>query len=691
MRSNLLFAISLLALAAPASAFEAEVADATIIVTGVRDPGYKIASTESATRTPTSLIDVPQTVDFLSRQRIDDQALLSITDALRYIPGTVAAQGEGNRDQTVIRGSNSTADFFVDGLRDDVQYFRDFYNVERLEILKGPNAMIFGRGGGGGVINRVTKTPLDTEFRGGDLGVDTWGAWRVAGDISQPLSHVVGVRLNAFYEDGANHRQAFDLQRWGLNPTAAIKLGSSSLVLGYEHFEDERTTDRGIPSADGRPLQGFRDTFFGDSDRNRAGVNVDALTLSLDLPLTENLRLRNRSRFADYDKFYTNLFPVTPVTSGQFSVEAYSDITARENLFTQTDLIWTPRTGSIGHVILAGFELGRQSTVSQRRVGFFGETGTVTRVPVILTDPFVPPAFSLRDGPGNRINASRANIAAVFVQDQISLGDHVQLLVGLRHDQFTLDVTNRLSGAVFQRTDSLWSPRVGVVLKPVENASLYGSFSRSYLPQSGDQFTSLDVTTAALEPERFQNYEAGAKWDITPALNLSVALYRIDRTNTRAAGPVAGQIVLTGAQRSEGAEVSLQGALAKGWNLQAGLALQSAEIRTTTAAAPAGTKVPLVPEFQASLWTRHDLSEQFGLGLGITHQGASFTSVSNRVLLPAYTRLDGAVFLKLTDGLQAQINIENLFNTGYFPTAHTDNNISTGGPRAARLTLRARY
>ncbi|MEY2883927.1 MAG: hypothetical protein RL490_1651 [Pseudomonadota bacterium] len=672
-----------------------DVTDATdvIVVTGTRDQGYIVHATSSATRTDTPLLDVPQSVTVLSRERLDDQALLSIADALRYVPGASFGQGEGHRDQIVLRGNNSTADFFVDGLRDDVQFYRDFYNIEQLEILKGPNAMIFGRGGGGGVINRVSKLPRASGFVAGDAAVDTFGAWRLGADINQPVADGVSARLNAVYEDGANHRQIYDMRRWAVNPTLGFDLGGKgNLVIGYEHADDNRIVDRGVPSLNGAPLTGYRDTFFGRADVNRALFNADIASLSADYALTDSVTIRQRARYGDYDKVYRNLYPATAVSNGQFGVEAYSDAVQRQNLISQTDLVWKVATGGIKHTVLAGIELGRQTTRGQRLQGYFSATADTVRVNVPLTDPFSAPLPIFRPGStGTRDYRTRADIAAAFVQDQIAIGEHVEIVAGLRHDRFSLDFTNRLDGSRFQRTDSLWSPRVGLILKPVASASLYASYSRSYLPQSGDQFSSLDATTAALAPEKFENYEVGGKWDVLPMLNLTAAVYRLTRDNTRAAGPTPGTIVQTGEQRSQGLELAANGQISKRWQISAGFAVQDAEIRSTTTAAPAGRKVPLVPHTQASLWSRYDVSDRFGFSAGIVHQASSFTTVSNAVRLPAYTRVDAGLYATLTKGIDAQINIENLFNTGYFPTAHTDNNITTGGPRAARLTLRTKF
>lgn len=680
-------------LSLPISAQAAEDDSALITVTATRDQGYSVTSTSTATRTDTRLLDVPQSLSVLTRDRLDDQAMLSIADALRFVPGATTGQGEGHRDQPTLRGNSSTADFFVDGVRDDVQYYRDFYNVERLEILKGPNAMIFGRGGGGGVINRVSKTPEGQTALRADAAVDTFGAWRIGADANAPLSGNVAARLNAFYEDGANHRQVYDLQRWAINPTLGFDLGGKgNLVLGYEHASDERIVDRGVPSRSGRPVEGFRDTFFGNAEANRSTFNVDNLSLAADYALTDTLMIRHRTRYGDFDKFYSNVFPATSVdANGRFGIEAYADGVQRENLFSQTDLVWDTSTGSIDHILLGGVELGRQTSTSQRTNGTFATAagGTTLRISVALTDPFTPPPASF--GAPLRSVGTRADIAAVFLQDQIKIGDHVEIVAGLRYDRFSLDFTNLLSNAAYGRTDNLWSPRLGLILKPAGNASLYASYSRSYLPQSGDQFLALDASLANLEPERFENFEIGAKWDVTPGLNLTAAIYQLDRTNSRAPGAVAGTIELTGEQRSKGFELAANGQITPQWQLSAGFAWQDAEIRSTTSAAPAGRKVPLVPRTQASAWTRYDITDRFGLGLGVVHQASSFASISNTVTLPAYTRIDTAAFVRLADAVSLQLNIENLFNTGYFPTAHNDNNITTGGPRAARLTVRTRF
>src|SRR5688500_11822327 len=258
----------------------------------------------------------------------------SIADVLRYVPGTMIGQGEGHRDQITIRGNNSTADFFVDGMRDDVQYYRPLYNLQRIEVLRGPNAMIFGRGGGGGVINRVAKNPLFEPSLGASASVDTFGAWYVDADLNQPLSDTVAARLNAVYEEFDNHRDVFEGRLIAANPTLRFLPGADTGInLSYEYVDDERVVDRGIPSEAGRPLRGFRDTFFGVPGVNELGFEGHILRGTLEHRFSPDLTLVSRLLYADYDKFYRNAFAATAVTAGarQVGIEAYFDSFQRRN------------------------------------------------------------------------------------------------------------------------------------------------------------------------------------------------------------------------------------------------------------------------------------------------------------------------------------------------------------------------
>lgn len=663
-------------------------------------PSAGSVETSSATKTNTPLLDIPQAVDIISSEDIDDLAMRSLADVVRYAPGVTIGQGEGHRDQITIRGNNSTADFFIDGARDDIQYYRGLYNLERIEILKGPNALIFGRGGGGGVVNRVLKRPTEGVFAVGLVSADTFGGYEFQADTNASLSDRVSARLNAVYGEGRNHRDAFETERYAVNPTFRVALDArTTLDLAYEYAADDRVVDRGVPSESGRPVAGFRDAFFGARDVNDARFRGHFASVDLKRTLTDSLEANAKLTYGNFDKSYSNLFPATAVTTSltgvrELGVEAYFDSFERRNFFAEANAVWTVATGPAQHTVLIGGGFGDQRTANARVNGFFDSgvptTSSGRRTVVALADPLVAPPVTFRDGAGNRAVFVENETYAAYAQSQTRIGEHIELIGGARFDRFAIALDNSLSGQRFVRADDVFSPRAGAVIKPVKNASVYASWARSFLPQSGDQFVSLDASLAALEPEEFVNVEAGAKWNPTKSLALTLAAYRLNRTNTRAPGPTPGSVVLTGAQRSRGLEFSADGSLTAQWSVLLGYALQDAEITASTAAAPAGRKAPQVPRHALSAWSRFDATPRFGVGLGVQHQSESFASISNAVALPAFTRVDAAIYFKPTRRLEAQINVQNILNADYFPTAHNDNNITTGAPAAATFTLKAR-
>lgn len=650
--------------------------------------GYSAPRTTSATRIDAPLRDVPQSVTVVTQEVIADQAMQSMADVVRYVPGITMGQGEGNRDQPTIRGNGTTADFFLDGMRDDVQYFRDLYNVERVEALKGPNAMIFGRGGGGGVINRVSKQADWTTPREFTAQAGSYDNQRITVDVGQGLNDQIAVRINGLYEDSNSYRDHVDLERYGINPTMALALGDRTLVqFGYEYFSDERTADRGIPSYVGRPLPTDESTFFGDPDLSYSDAAVSVFSALIEHETAGGLMIRNRTRYADYDKFYQNVFPGAVNAAGaQVSISAYNNATGRENLFNQTDATWSLEGGGMRHTLLVGAELGRQETDNFRRTGFFNNTATSFSTPVSSPTIAVPVTF--RQSASDADNRVEADIVAVYVQDQIEFSPHWQAIVGVRYDSFSLDFRNNRDGAQLNRDDDLVSPRAGLIYKPVEPVALYASYSVSYLPSSGDQFASLTATTQTLEPEEFENYELGAKWDVRQDLSLMAAVFQLDRTNTSAPDPNdPTRIVQTGSQRTEGFELGVSGAISAAWRVMGGYAFQDAEITDRTSAAPAGATVALTPQHTISLWNRYDLTPMWGVGLGMIYQDEMYTGIDNTVTLPDFTRVDAAVFFTLNDHLRAQINVENIFDEEYYSTAHSNNNITPGSPPAFRFSL----
>jgi catecholate siderophore receptor len=667
------------------------VGPSSAIVTVTDMAAYGVNSTNSATKTLTLLRDIPQSISVVTKEQIRDQSMSSLSEVVAYIPGITSHQGENNRDQLVIRGNSTSADFFVNGVRDDVQYYRDFYNVERVEALKGPNSMLFGRGGGGGVVNRVTKEAGFTSLREITLQGGSFGNKRFTGDFDQPLGDKVAFRINGLYENSGSFRNNVDLERYGVNPTATLIVGPKTAVkLSYEYFHDGRVADRGIPSFHGLPVDVPIETFFGDPDnsRVRAGVNLGSAVVDHQ---AGRFNIRNRTLFGDYDRFYQNYVPGAVTADKQsVSISAYNNATKRQNLFNQTDVTFQASTGAVRHTVLAGAEVGRQLTDNFRRTGFFNNTATSILAP--LSNPEITTPVTFRQNATDADNHIKTNLGATYVQDQVEINRYLQVVTGVRFDYFDLQFHNNRTNQDLRRIDRLVSPRAGVIVKPIDTMSVYVNYGVAYLPSSGDQFSQLTSITQQVKPEKFTNYEFGAKWDIRRNLAFTTAVYRQDRTNTRATDPNdPTRILQTGSQRTNGYEVGLNGFVTSKWSVAGGYAYQDAFISSATVSALKGAQVAQVPHHSFSLWNNYRVHSRLGLGLGLIHRSDMFAAIDNAVVLPGYTRADAAVFFSITERWRLQANFQNLFDNTYYLNADGNNNITPGAPRGARIALIARF
>ena len=673
----------------------------TVNVTGHSDSDGDYRATRSATftKTETPLKDVPASVTVVPAQVMKDQAMRSLADVIRYVPGVLAHQGEGNRDQFILRGVSTSADLYVDGVRDDAQVFRDLYNLERVEVLKGTAGMIFGRGGGGGVINRVTKQPIFGPVREASLSVGSWDQVRGTVDVGDALDDSAAWRLNAMAEHAGSFRDGVDLDRWAINPTVGLALGARSLLtLGFEHLRDERTADRGIPAQNGRPYETDSGTFFGNADQSDARSIVDGVYVILDHDFGGGTRLRNVFRVTHYDKFYQNVYPdnanASSVTAaGTMRLAAYNNANLRTNVFNQSDVTFRAKTGGIEHLLLTGVELGHQDSKNKRNTGFFGPLASDNLITVPATAPFAT-AVRFQPNGSDADNRVRADIFGVYVQDQLALTREWKLVGGVRYDIFRTTFDDRRTTVAptdLARTDHGLSPRIGVLWSPTPAATLYASYSQSFLP-SGEQL-SLAPNTADLAPEKAINYEVGAHWDVLPGLTASAAIFRLDRDDVRSPDPAnPGFFIKTGQQRTEGFELALQGEITPRWRVYGGYSNLNGRITQTTSAAPAGATLQLVPEHLFSLWNRVGFGSQWAAGLGFVYQSSSFTTLDNQVELPGFARTDAALYYTFAGGRTSlALNVENVFDRRYTPTADGNNNISPGAPRNARLTLNAAF
>ena len=359
--------------------------------------GYYANSTSVATKTNTPLLNIPQTVNVITKDFIKDQAFQNITDITRYVPGIAVHQGEGNRDELVIRGVDSSANFFVNGFRDDVQYFRDLYNTQSIEVLKGPSALTFGRGAGGGLVNRTLKEADGTRIYEATAQTGSFDDRRISLYAGQAISQDFAVRMNAFYEGSDTFRDFGKLERYGINPTVTMTPNDTTKIkLSYEYYHDKELADRGNPSQ--ANLAGFPSStrfnpatpfvpngdfskFFGSPIYNNTYADVQTTMAVIEHDFGNGLTVKNSTIYADYNRGYTNVYPggPTPATQGgavniaqtAFNYAAYQNTTNRENAFNQTDFTYKAYTGPIFHTIGFGTEFGRQTGLSYRSTGIF--------------------------------------------------------------------------------------------------------------------------------------------------------------------------------------------------------------------------------------------------------------------------------------------------------------------------------
>jgi catecholate siderophore receptor len=678
--------------------------------------GVYANSTAVATKTNTPLINIPQSVSVLTKEFIQDQGFQTLTDVTRYVPGVAIHQGEGNRDELVIRGVDSSANFYVNGFRDDVQYFRDLYNAQSVEVLKGPSALTFGRGAGGGLVNRTLKEADGSRIYQATMQTGSYNDKRVSLDAGQAVNENVAVRLNTFYENSDTFRDYGHFERYGFNPTVTLKPTDDTKVkLSYEFYHDFRLADRGNPSL-GVPggatrfnptvpfaPNGDLSTFFGSPIYNSAKVEVQTGMAVIEHDFGNGLTVKNSTLYADYNRGYRNVYPggtgggpgggaVTPDLT-QVSLNAYQNYTPRENAFNQTDFAYKTATGPVLHTVAFGTEFGRQTGLSRRDSGIFPNNGNRA---FDVVNPFNPTYFGpviFSHIPSDANSKYRLNIASGYVQDQIEATRWLQFFLGARYDSFDMSALDLNTNIIRNRVDDKISPRAAVIVKPIDNLSIYTAYSLSYLPASGDQFSALSPGTLILQPQKFENTEVGVKWNIDPKLLFTAAAYELNRTNVPIADPNnPGFFFPSGANQIRGFETAMTGYVTPDWQTVFGYAYTDA--RVTSATSPTivpGNRVQLVPYNQFAWWNKYQIDSRWAASLGIIYFSDSFASSDDTVRLPGFWRFDAGLFAKIDETWSAQLNIENIFNQGYWATADGNNNISPSQGRTVRVLARARF
>lgn len=675
--------------------------------TNSRTADYNPGVSTSATKGVAELRDVPQTVNVVNGSLMKDQGASSMADALRNVPGVTLNLGDGQRDQFVIRGFSAIGDNFLDGVRDDALYYRDLSNIDRIEIIKGPAAVLYGRGSSGGIINRVSKLPTKRALREVGVQVDSEGQRRATLDLGGALGdgeHLF--RLTGAVEDSETFRDASFLKRTALAPSVDLKLGGDTrLLLQASYTRDKRPTDFGIPDLNGRPIDVPRETYYGsgNSERDDATTSVmSTATATLTHRIDEAWSLKNTLRYYDYELDRHNTLYASgslyTLAGGQLMMSRNHAHVRRDERgwFNQFELSQTLATGPVRHHLLYGLELARQDK-ALNNVSW----NNIDTVPLFNPGGAVPPYAGKT--PSSSANDTTIDNKALYVQDQMALSEQWKALVGLRYDSYQQRTTAPGSTAL-ERTDHEWSPRAGLVWQPTPAQSYYVSVSRSFQP-SAEQFQ-LSAGNVNNAPEMSTNYEVGAKWDLLGgALSAGASLFRLTRDDVKVGDPARpGVSINAGEQRTDGLELSLSGAPAKGWQVYAGYAYLDSETLKSTASGGAnfgtsritvpyeGRKSALAPRHSGSIWLTRELGQGWSVGGGVRAQSSQYATPDNLVRLPGFAVVDAAVLYRGT-AYDLTFNIRNLFDRNYWATAHGSVNgfNQPGAPRSLQVGANYRF
>jgi iron complex outermembrane receptor protein len=630
---------------------------------------YVAEEASTATRTDTPLIQVPQSVGVVTRQVIEDQKAVRVEQALRNVSGMAIgsiAQGRAANDTMFCRGFPCA--FFKNNLRnDDFQQafaFRDIANIQRLEVLKGPASVLYGRSEPGGIINILTKQPLPDRYASIDQIIGSYGYYRTMMDATGPLNEgeTFLYRINGAYENTESFRDFVHGQRYFIAPVFTWRAGSNTTVtVEAEYIRDRLSSDGGLPAIGQKIAPLPRSRFLGEPF-DSTGVEEARVSLRLAHRFNENWHIESQFR-ADESTItghFTNPLAVLP-DNQTLTRSIIDQLADTSSYYWRNDVIGKLATGSIKHTILTGVEIGRQNTSLDRALAPFGSINIYNP---LYNQTFVPPLNLAR------FSRSIANAVGGYVQDQIAVLDNLHVLVGARGDYFYQHST--IQNGDTKAENFGFSPRIGVTYQPIPAVAFYANVTRSFQPTFGP----FAAVSNLYLPTTGTQYEAGMKTDIVPGrLTSTVAVYRILKKNVLAIDPTNFLLqVQTGAQQSQGVEFDLTAQLTDAWKMIATYAYTDARIAADTTF-KVGNRLPLVPRHTASFWTTYDWQggplKGFGAGAGVFIAGERAGDLNNSFELPGYVRADAALYYRKPEifsrtNLIAQLNFQNLLNQDYF-------------------------
>ncbi|MGH8202555.1 MAG: TonB-dependent receptor [Steroidobacteraceae bacterium] len=667
-----------------------------VVVSGVRTLLHdKLAESEQ---------NAPQSITVVSNRLMSAQATTNLEDALRNVPGITLNAGEGAaRGDTVnLRGFSAFNDFFLDGIRDAAVYTRDDFDVQSIEVLKGPAAVLFGRGSTGGAINQVSKAPLLTPFDNVTTEIGTNDLYRATADLDTPLGPASAVRLNLMGQSSAlAERDDVRNRRWGVAPAVALGIGEQdSLVLAYLHQQENDVLDSGVPFVDGRPALVPRDGFFGLAS-DSATTDVDILTARYRHRVNDNVSLDNTARYAHYEFDYQFESPnfgdaaptaATPLDDILVGRDAPDSSGVQTNLDDQLDLTTHFDTGFIAHTLVAGVEVARQtSDIDRYQNPFNTDNSWIPETPLLDPDPNMPRPFE----PVASVQNTVAPSGGAYVIDTLALGQYVSLTGGFRYDDFSASYKSLTvqSGALLRlhELNRLGSPRASLVIKPTPRQTYYFSYGTSFDPSA--EALTLTAKTADLGPVKAKSFEAGAKSEwLNGRLMLTQALFRTEVDNAQTNDPDNPTItVLNGNERVDGVELQAIGRLTRHWEIFSGYTYLDGRTLASGTAAYVGKVMPNTAHNQLNLWTEYQLPRGWEIGGGGNWSSHRFADSGESAYVPGYVVWKAMVSYDASPHVSLQLNANNLFNKLYYDgvyyTSVAENHAIPGAGRSVALSV----
>ncbi len=738
------------AAAAPAVAQQGDTQPRTLRKVDVQadaDAGYKPERASSSKYTE-PLRDTPQTVQVVPAKVIEDQNQFSLYEMLRNVPGITFSAAEGGNsfgDAINLRGNRADNDIQVDGIRDSAQTSRtDPFNLEQLEVTKGASSVYSGSGAISGTINMVSKAARNGDFARLSAGVGSDNYFRSTLDANRQLSDTTAIRVNLMaHENDVAGRDEVWAERWGAAVSLAFGLQTDTrLTLNYLHQENDRVPDRGLPwrrpagglaaGSDAAPVPVNRSTYFGWSNLDREDAVIDNLTGIFEKDFGESLTLRNTTRYGETSNYShlvqlggrlcvdgagvaaTNGNPLNPTCApGESSYTPSNPANARDDETTiianVTDFTWGFTTGSVEHTLVAGLAITREKFERTSLSNVYPE-GAAAADYVTVRDLYNPGSTAwtgpVNYVPGN-VNSNKVNNEALYVFDTLRLNEQWLLNAALRYERHeaVYDTFNRTAATTSrsEATDHLFSGRVGVVYKPVENGSIYLAYGNSTAPSAATVIASCSATGANancnVDPEEISSYELGTKWDfLDNRLGLTAAVFRNDKTNARvnSGDPDIPTQVLDGESRVDGIELGLTGSITPNWSLYASYAYLDSEVLQSISDAQraanvidaqAGNAIAFTPEQSGNIWTTYTLPFGLEIGYGINHVGKYYTESTgvNDSEVPSYT-LHNAMLSYRLGGLNLRLNVNNVTDTKYWTAVHVARWGNPGAERSFVLT-----